>query len=257
MYEITIEDIKQAFLRLFSNKLLIVLITGIGLFTGLLYASYQETEIRYDATATLSVAFGQNLGPITGTTVISNYADIITSYRVSEYASILLIDENLTSEEIQKMVRVTDSGTSFLLNITARNESPRIAIIVANAVAESFVAQVAQITGSTTISVLDYSRTARAIFTDRSNTIIVLAPAAAFIATCFAIMILRLMSGKVWSLKQCVIEEGELLTVIPKVNSVNSVSPISRPRWGGGKGLSASTGTQLPLEDGLPPENFE
>jgi len=222
MYSITYEDIKQAVLKLFSNILLISFITGIGLFAGLLHAAGQETEVRYDATSTISVAFGQNLGPITGTAVISNYVDIITSYRVSEYASVLLEGEGLASEDIRRMVRVTESGTSFLLHINARSDTPRTAIIVANAVAESFVTQVAQITGSTTISILDYSRTATALYAERSIMTIILVPVAVLILTCVFLVVVRLLSGKVWSLEQCVIDDRELLAVIPKVNTSGS-----------------------------------
>ena len=231
MYEVTtltVEDIKHALIKLLYNKLLIVFVTAAGLFAGLLYSANHSADLEYDATATVSVAYGQSFGPFTGAAVLTNYAEIVTSFRVSEYASKLLEGEGLTVEDIREMVNVTETGTSFVLKISARSDSPRTAILVANAVAESFVTQITQITGSTTISVLDYSRTAEIVYLDRSNIIIILAPAAAFIAVCAVLVLLRLISGKIWSLKQCVTDDRELLAVIPKVKIAK---PKREPKW--------------------------
>jgi len=220
---LTIEDIKQAFFMLFRNKLLILLVTGAGFFAGLLYSSNQDIEIKYDATATVAVAYGQNYSQFTGASVLVNYADIVTSHRVTEYASKLIANEGLSWEDISGMVSVQDVGSSFILSITAHSDSPRTSILVANAVAESFVSQATHITGSTTISILDYSRTATIIETPRAraraNTVILLAPLAAFVAICTILMSIRLLSGKVRSLKQCLADDGELLAIIPKVKS--------------------------------------
>jgi len=235
MYEINREDLKQAFIKLLDHKLLILFITGVAFFAGILYWANQDLEVRYDATATLSVAYGENFGLLTGATVMTNYAEIVTSYRVSEHAARLLGGEGLTGEQIREMVRVTETGTSFVLRIRARADSMRTAILVANAVAESFVTQVSQITGSTTISVLDYSKTAVAVYSDRNNLLVILPPAAAFAATCIGLVVIRLFSGKVWSIKQCVVDDRELLTVIPKVRAARSVKRVevenNKPFW--------------------------
>jgi len=215
--EFTVEDLKQILVLLFRNKLLIALVTAAGLFAGMLFTARYAEEYEYDATVTLSVIFGQNLGQITGNTVISNYTDIVTSNLVGEYAASLLAGEGLTGEQIQRMVSVSTGSNSFILRITARNASPRIAIMVANAVAESFVAQVSILTGSNTIQVLDPARSAEIIYLGGSRNIRLIAPAGAFVIVCVLLIIVELSMGKVRSVKQCVADDGELLAVIPKV----------------------------------------
>ena len=218
MTEFTIADLMQVMLVLMKNKLLILLVTAAGLFAGLLYTTGQSSaEYEYDATATLSVAFGQNLGQITGSTVITNYAEIVTSNLVGEYAAFLLADENLSGEDIQDMVSVSTGSNSFVLRITARDASPRTAILVANAVAESFVMQVAVITGNNTIQVLDPARSADLIYSGGTRIIRIIAPAGAFVIVCGLLVVFEFLSGKIRSVKQCIVDENELLTVIPQV----------------------------------------
>jgi len=216
MTELTTEDFEQIFLVLFQNKLLIALFTAAGLFAGLLYTAGQPEVYLYDASATVSVAFGSNLGPLSGSTVISNYADIVNSNRVSEYAATLLEGEGLTAQQIQRMVSISADNNSYLLRINARNHSPRIAILVANAVAESFVTQVSVITGSNSIQVLDHAASASSISFGGSSNVLVLAPAGALFIACMLVALLELRSGMLRSVKQCIVDDGELLAVIPK-----------------------------------------
>ena len=218
MLELTGEDIKQAFLVLLKNKLLIIAVTIIGLFAGLLYSARQpEAEYRYEATVTLSVVFGQNLGQITGSTVILNYTEIATSNLVTEYAASLIEEQGLTGEQIQQMIRISSGNNPFVQRITARSDSPGTAIYVANAVAKSFVEKVSVITGSNTIQVLDPARSADMISLSGNGNILMIAPAAAFVIVCLSLIVAELGMGIVRSVKQCITDEGELLAVIPKV----------------------------------------
>ena len=203
---------------LVNNKLLIIFVTLAGLFLGLLYsASRDPAEYEYSATSTLSVVFGQNLGQITGSTVISNYSEIATSNLVGEYAAELLPGEGLTVEQIQRMVRVSSGNNSFVFKITARNASPRTAILVANAVAESFVAKASVITGSNTIQVLDPAESADVIIAGSMIDIRLIAPAAAFVFICAVLIVTEIANGRVRSVWQCVDDERELLALVPKV----------------------------------------
>lgn len=211
----TTEDLKQAFLSVLRNKLLIILITGAGFFAGMFYTARQSTGRSYSATATISVAFGENLGQISGSTIITNYSEIAISKRVCEYAATLLDGEELSSDQIQQMIEISVENNSFMLKISARNDSPLRAILVANAVAESFVTQLSILTGSNTIQVIDAARTADLIDSDRSNSVRLIFTAIAFIAACALVIIIELLLGTLRSVKQCIISEGELLAVIP------------------------------------------
>ena len=217
MSEITVEDLKLMFLALFKNKLLISLFTLAGLNAGLLYSAEQPRGYLYDATATVSVTFGANLGQIPGNVVISNYAEIVTSNRVCGYAATLLAGEGLTERQIQRMIHISVSGNSHVLRISARSPSPRTAILVANAVADSFVTQVSILTGNNSIQVLDAARSAYIVPRREQLNVRIIAPIVAFAAACVLVALMELFSNKVRSVRQCIADDGELLVVIPKV----------------------------------------
>ena len=218
MNEITFEDIKILVSALFRNKLLIALFTITGLCVGMLYSARQQAEYTYSATASVSVVFaaGATQGMIPGTAVLANYAEIVTSSRVAEYAAGLLEAERITAQQVQSMVSAATRATSYILRITARGADPRHTIMVANAVAESFVSQVSVITGNDSIQVLDVARSASLSSPGGGGSIRMIAPVAAFIFACLLIAVMELLSGKVRSVKQCVDDMGELLAVIPQ-----------------------------------------
>lgn len=220
MIEITVEDYKALILVLFKNKLLIFIFTIAGLCAGMFYFARQPIAYTYNATATVSVVFdaGVNQGQFTGIGVIAGYADIITSYRVAAYAASILESEGITAEQIQNMTTKGVGQNSPIMSITARNASPRLAIMTANAVAESFVTQIAIITGNNSIQVLDAARTANISISPLSHQIRLIAPVAAFIIACVLIVIIELSSGKIRSVRQCVTDINELAAVIPKVD---------------------------------------
>ena len=218
MHEITLEDLKTIILALFRNKLLIILVTIAGLCAGFLYHARQPVVYTYGATSIVSVVFdvSSNQGQISSVAIIANYAEIITSDRVCEYAAGLLADENITAEQVRSMVSTATRSNSYMLRITARNQSPRLAILVANAVAQSFVTQVSVITGNDSIQILDAAKSANISSSGGNKLIRILVPAGAFIAACLLVVVMELVMGKLRSVKQCVIDMGELLAVIPK-----------------------------------------
>jgi len=220
MREITSEDLKVVFLTLLRNNLLIFLFTVAGLCVGLLYFARQPVTYTYSATSTVSVVFdtGVNVGPFTGIGVISNFAEIVTSDRIAEYAAELIAGEGITAREIQEMITTNFGAGSPILNINAQNSSPRLVILVANAVAESFVSQIAVITGVQSIQMLDPASSAYLSMSQDSRIFKMLAPVVAFILACILVVVIEPVSGKVRTVKQCVDDMGELMAVIPKVS---------------------------------------
>ena len=217
MNEYSSEDMKQVLLSLFRNKLLIVLITGAGLFAGLLYTALRPPAVEYSATATLSVAFGRDEGQVSGNSIITNYSGLATSDRVCQYAASLLEGEDLTVNQIRRMVHVHEDS-SYLLTISARNDSPRLAILAANAVAESFVTQVSVMTGNRTVRLVDSARSADIVDSGGRTSLLLLAPAAACILACVIVILTELYTRTLHSARQCAVDEGELLAVIPRIN---------------------------------------
>jgi len=219
MREYTIEDIKTILSSLLRNKLLIILFTFAATFGGLLYLARQPVEHLYGATAAVSVTFGASQGQIPAATILANYADTINSNLVCEYAAALLMEEGVSVQQIQRMISISSESNSYVLKINARNESPRLAILVANAVAEGFVAQVAVITGNNSIQILDAAKSADIVSSNGGSRLRLLIPAAAFALACAFVIVIELLSSKIHTVRQCIINEGELLAVIPRVKN--------------------------------------
>jgi len=216
MDNLTLIDAKTLILVLFKNKLLIFLFALTGLCGGLLYTARQPIIHTYGATATVSVVFDIGNNAVSGVEILSNYRELITSYRIIEYAAELLEAEDLTIEQIRRMVSAASSrNNAHMLSITARNESPQTAILVANAVAASFVKHVSIITGNNSIQIFDFSRWANIVSQRGSRRIILFAPFGALLAICGFIIFMELVSGKLRYVKQCVTDPRELLAVIP------------------------------------------
>ena len=217
MNEYSSEDMKQVLLSVFRNKLLIILITGAGLFAGLLFTALRPAATEYSATATLSVAFGRDQGQVSGSSIIANYSGLVTSDRVCQYAASLLEGENLTMNQIRRMVNINEDSP-YLFMISARCDSPRLAILVANAVAESFVTQVSVLTGNRTVRLIDSARSADLVDSSGRMSAILLSPAAALIIACVFVILTELYTRPLRSARQCVVDDGELLAVIPWIN---------------------------------------
>jgi len=213
MHDLTFDDVKALILALFKNKLLIFLFALTGLCAGLLYSARQPVVHIYGATATVSIVGQSN---ISGGTILTNYVDMITSYRVIEHVVELLEAEELTANQIRRMTSTASRGNSHILEISVRNQSPQLAILVANAMAESFVRQVSIVTGNNSLQVLDFSRSANIVSSNRNERIKLFAPFAAFVVGCAFIMAVELSSKKLRLVKQCVTDPRELLAVIPK-----------------------------------------
>lgn len=218
MLEITTEDIKIVISALFKNKLLIILLTIAGVSSGLMYSSGLKTEYTYGASAAVSAVYSVGQGPISSSAVLTNYTEILTSDRVCEYAAALIADGDVTAERIRSMIHVSSGSNSYVLKIGARGVNPELSVKVANAVADGFVYQTAVITGNNAVQVLDYAKSADIVSNNRSYAVMLLFPAAAFIFACLLAVIAEIAPGRLRSVGQCVDDESELLTVIPKVN---------------------------------------
>ena len=218
MIEITLEDVKVNIVMLIKNIPLIALFTIMGLCIGMLYSARQQVIHTYSATATVSVVFtaGVVQGQIPGTVALASYAEIVTTARVAEYAAVLLADESITAWQVQRMISMPTRASTNILRITARGSNPRHTILVANAVAESFVSHVSVITGSDSIQLLDVARTASLSASGGGRRFRLLAPAAAFAFASFLVVLAEFLSDKLRSVKQCSDDTGELLAVIPK-----------------------------------------
>jgi capsular polysaccharide biosynthesis protein len=213
---IDIEDFRLAVMALWKRKILIVLVTLIGLFSGLLFTSNVSGSQVYSATASVYCAtYGSYQLTDTDVRTMVNYSDFISSKKVCEYAASLLNDKSVAADQIQNMIMMSLSDNSYVMRISAASESPRLAMDVANAVAEAFVTEVSNITGNDSIQILD-----EAYIVHRENDTLkklMIFTGAAFLFICAVISLKELFSDKVRSIAQCLEYESEdkILAIIP------------------------------------------
>ena len=220
MYEITPEDIKALIYALLKNRLLLLSFTIAGLCAGLLYAARSPAERTYAATSAVSVTYFVSQPQISGSVVLSNYADMINGNAVTERAAELLKDEDVTARQIRRSVYVSSDSNAYVLKITARHVSPRLAILTANAVADSFSEQISLITGNDSIQILDYARSAELSAGGGRGMVPLIAPVAAFAAACCLVAVMEAMGGRLRTVGQCITGDDELLAVFPKVKKI-------------------------------------
>lgn len=215
---IDIEDFRLAIAALWKRKILIVLVTLIGFFSCYLITVNVTDSQVYCATASVFCAtYGSYQLSATDVRTMVNYSDFISSRKVCEYASSLLNDTAVTADQIQKMIMLSLSDNSYVMRISAASESPKLAMNVANAVAEAFVTEVSNITGNDSIQILDE---ADRYIVSKENDILkkqLLFTGAAFFMVCAIIVLKELFSNKVRSLPQCLkfVMEDEILGIIP------------------------------------------
>ena len=220
MYEITPEDIKAVIYALFMNKLLILLFTAAGLCAGLLYAANNPAERTYTATSAVSVTYFVSQPQLSGSVVLSNYAEMINGDAVTERAAELLAGEGVTARDVRRWAYVSSDSNAYVLKVTARHASPRLAILTANAVADSFSEQISVVTGNDSIQILDYAKSAELSAGGGRSLVMFIAPAAAFVLACGLVAVMEIAGGRLRTVGQCVAGDGELLAVFPKVKKI-------------------------------------
>lgn len=221
--EIQFEDFKLAFIKLWDYKILIFLITLAGMFAGLLYTSNSAYAPTYSAVASVVYSPNNGLGSSTSgilnkSGTIANYSDLVESSNVCEYAASLINDRYITTQEIQGMISISiSSDNSYVMQIGAKNADSKLAIKVANGVAEAFTSEMVNVTGSNSIKVLDVASKATIVNNKDKNLKRLMFVLGAFIIISGVIVIKSLLSDKVCSIAQCVENDDEILGIIPDI----------------------------------------
>lgn len=216
--KIDIDDFKLAIAALWKRKTLIALVTLAGFFSGFLITANVSDSQVYSATASVFCAtYGSYQLSATDVRTMVNYSDFISSRKVCEYAASLLNDTVVTADQLQKMIMISLSDNSYVMHISADSESPKLAMNVANAVAEAFVTEVSNITGNDSIQILDEAD--RYIVSKGNDTLKkqLLFTGAAFFVICAIIVLKELFSNKVRSITQCLnyVIGDEILGIVP------------------------------------------
>ena len=220
--EIQFEDFRLALLSVWKSKALIIFITLAGLFTGLLYTSIIAESNLYKAASSVYCAT-YNVSSTTkiasyDTSLVINYTDVIKSRKVCEYAASLISETNLSADDIQNMITLKASTTSYVIAIYAYSSDSEVSIKVANAVAEAFVSEMANITENESVHILDVADSVSMVQNSTSNLLRMLFTGGAFFMAFGFILLKSLLSDKIFSIVQCVEDEDEILGIVPKMH---------------------------------------
>jgi len=221
-----LENIKTAFHRLWKFKLVVVLMTLVGLLASLVYISIVGINVNYQSSATIySMVYGSYEDSTDGVQVMNTYAELLGSSNVCERAAVSLQAEGITANTLRSMVsggNIYISGAStdsksygYKLTLVTVSNTPDDVQSISNAMSKAFVDEINDLLGSKTLQVVD---SATSVASSKSISVpvcIALFGAVAFVLTCAVIFIKEFFSVKVYSVAQCENRRELILGMIP------------------------------------------
>lgn len=222
-----LENVRVALYRLWKMKIIVVLITMIGVLLALVYIVIVGVETKCRSSATIfSAAYGSFQESSNGVAVMNTYSGLLNSTRVCERAvSRLSSSSNITAEYLQGMVnsgRIFLSGAStasksygYKLTLSVIGDSPELVIDIANAMAMAFSDEINDLLGSSTLQVLDEARRYAVYDTMNYKLIIILCGAIVFVLSAGIIFIKEFFATRVYSAAQCEMKKENVLGMVP------------------------------------------
>lgn len=225
------ENIKTAFYRLWKQKIIVFLATAFAVCLSLIYVGKVGIKIKYYTTATVySVVYGSSNESYSGASLMNTYADLISTSRVCNRAAISLAKYGYSSERLQSMAK---AGNIYLsgASASAKNYSYKLLLyvispsldsvplsditIIANAMAEAFVAEINDISGTASLQVMDEAKSISRSQSMNTKTYMLIFAAAGFVLSCAIIFIKEFFSNKVYTIGQCENDKNQILGILP------------------------------------------
>lgn len=221
-----LENVKTAFYRLWKLKIVVVLMTLIGLLASVLYISMVGVYTNYRSSATIySAVYGSSEETNAGVAMMNTYASLLGSTRVCERAANSIIDTNITAAQLRSMVNsgyifisgasTSSKSYSYKLTLVVVSSDPQYVAVVANAMAQAFVNEINELQGTSTLQVLDEARGISSYKTLNVNLYVILFAAAAFIGSAGVIFVKEFFSPYVYSVAQCESDKEQILGLVP------------------------------------------
>lgn len=221
-----LENIKTAFYRLWKLKMVVILMTLIGVLASFIFIGIVGIQTNYYATASIySAVYGSYEDSTDGVKVMNTYASLLGSTRVCERAAASLQEQGITADTLRSMVassRIYLSGASsdsksygYRLTLVATSSSPERIVNIANAMATAFADEINDLLGTSTLQVLDEATAYTSAKSISVPLVIALFAAAAFIGTAGIIFVKEFFSTKVYSVAQCEQDKDLILGLIP------------------------------------------
>lgn len=221
-----LENIKTALYRLWKFKLVVVLMTLVGLLLSVIYISMVGVSVSYQSTATIySMVYGSYEDSSDGVKVMNTYASLLGSSNVCERAATSLQDTGISASALKSMVSgrsiylsgaSTDSKSyGYKLTLVTLSSSPEHVVDIANAMSKAFVDEINDLMGSQTLQVVDTASGAASYKSLNVPLVVALFGAAAFVLACAVIFLKEFFSARVYSVAQCEYKKERILGMIP------------------------------------------
>ena len=223
--DIRFEDFIISFKTVWNKKSLCIAGALIMFAIGIILTWNADVSNYYSAYVSIySNSYGNVEESYNATVVMNSYAEVVTSSKVCERAASSLPQYGFDAGEIADLLNVSSSdGVS--IEIGASYIDPIVAEDIANAVAESFVIEMRNITGTNAVQILDSAvgatRTYNGFVHLWENRALFLA--AGFVLVAGVIFVAELFSNKARLVEQFVVDENDfILGIIPEADSKNA-----------------------------------
>jgi len=221
-----LENIKTAFYRLWKQKLIVIIMTFVGIMASFIYIGLVGVQTYYSTTASIySAAYGSYEDSADGVAVMNTYASLLGSQRVCERAAATLQGYNLSAASLKSMAnsgRIYLAGASsdsrsysYKLTLVVHSSSSEHITEIANAMAKAFVDEINDFIGTSSLQVLDEATGYGAYKSLNPMLYIILFAAAAGVLTAGIIFVKEFLSAYVYSVAQCEQNKDLILGILP------------------------------------------
>lgn len=225
------ENFKTAFYRLWKQKIIVILVTLFAASVALIYVGKVGIKTSYYSTATIySVVYGSSTESFSGVSLMNTYSDLISTSRVCDRASTKLSAYGYDSTQLQSLAK---SGYIYLSGASTKSNSygyklilyvisPSVEVIptehitiIANAMANAFVAEINDIAGTASLQVMDEAKSIGRSQSMGTKMYMLIFAAVGFVGACGVIFIKEFFSSKVYCIGQCEEDKNLILGILP------------------------------------------
>ena len=159
-YEI---DLKEIFHMLQKRWVLITGITVSALIISAIVSFFILTPI-YEASTTMIVNYKQNQESVmtyndlqTSQKLVATYSEIVKSQRIAD-SVIEQLGLDLTANELNSKISVSQVGTTEILKIAVKDEDPQLAALMANTISKVFQQEINKMMEVDNVSTIDVAK---------------------------------------------------------------------------------------------------
>ena len=223
MYKNEIEiDVFRCFRALFKRWKFIAAMTALFLIAGCGY-TINIGEDMYSAVATVYAAAGNSYSDAANAvTAMNAYLDVANTYKVSQRAALIMGRSDVDVEDIQAAVNVSSSArasgasgtisnfmtsSATIISFTAITNDPELSMAMANAVADSYTIEMANILKTDAVKNLDSANEAVLSVNAMKEAwkVRIIFMLVGFIAACLVVVLCEILDRKVRTIREATI----------------------------------------------------